>query len=107
MESLLDTITLKDNTQLHGIVDYVTTKHIYFFDFSKESATDYIMLVMLWKSSEKTETRFSVYCISEHPRTILPRVILIPKSNIKSSTKLLRQTKSIKQRRFQLKQSAA
>lgn len=101
--TLLDTIILKDGKKLTGIIDYVSSKQIYFFDFTHEVNIDYLLLAILWKGYN-ANIRFSVYCIVEHPETALPRAILIPINNIKSSDKKLSKTKKIKQRKKSIKE---
>lgn len=78
---LLNQVTLKDGRKYVGIVDYVTTKQIYFFDFTGEASLDYTLLSIMWKGNH-ADMRFSVYCAIEHPNIQLPNVILIPQNNI-------------------------
>lgn len=103
MNSLLDTIALDDGTILHGVVDYVTSKHVYFFDFTKGINPDYIILTILWKGSEYHNKRFSVYCLLVHPRVILPRVILIPTAHIVNSNRMIYPRKKNKQKKMIIK----
>lgn len=99
--SLLDTLILKDGSKLHGIVDYVTTKHVYFFDFTIESHPDYIFMALLWKL-DFSHQRFSVFSI-RFPQRALPQVRLISKNDIIFTNKDLSPTKKPKQRKSTLK----
>lgn len=78
---LLNTIELKDGRKLLGIVDFVTTKQLYFFDFTNEHTIDYVTLSIIWKGNN-AEMRFSVFCTIEYPELRLPKVILIPRTNV-------------------------
>lgn len=78
---LFNTIKLKDGRNLLGIVDFVTTKQLYFFDFTNEYMIDYVTLCILWKGN-CDNMRFSVYCTIEYPTIKLPKVVLIPISSI-------------------------
>lgn len=89
----------------YGIVDYVTTKHLYMFDFSKNENPDYILLASWWKMSIDPN-RFSVYCVLNYPELKLPRTVLIPKALIKKTNASTIPTKKPKQRNFTIKSSA-
>jgi len=78
---LLDEIELTNGKKYIGIVDYVNTKHVYFFDFSQEDQIDYLMLSILWKGYNPN-IRFSVFCGINYPTLTLPRAILIPTKSI-------------------------
>ncbi len=80
-EYLFNKITLKDGRQIKGIIDYVTTKQIYFFDYTNNKNVDYVLLSILWKGNH-ADMRFSVFCAIEFPDLDLPTVVLIPQSNI-------------------------
>lgn len=98
MERLFDRLVLKDGTQLHGIIDYITVKHIYFFDFTKEKPEELVFQAILWKGNN-TGVRFSVYMAIENPTTYLPRAILIPIRSVQFTESLLETTKKAKQKR--------
>jgi len=100
--TVLDIIKLKNNKTLIGIIDYISTKQIYFFDFSQELDKDFLLLAILWKGNNPN-IRFSVYCIIEFPEIKLPRAILIPLSNIEDSSKNVEITKKPKQRQKSIK----
>lgn len=98
MDRLLDCLVLNDGTELHGIVDYITTKHAYFFDFTHAENKNYILLAAIWRGTTNAgEVRFSVYSTIEFPTIPLPRAVLIPKSNIQSASCDLSPTKKAKQ----------
>lgn len=100
---LLDTIILNDDTKLKGVVDYVSNKQVYLFDFTQEqNRADYICLVMMWKGAN-IDTRFSVWCLANYPLIRLPRAILVPRNNIRYTDKPLIKTKKAKQRRTSIK----
>lgn len=101
-ENLLDYIETKNGILHYGIIDFITTKHVYLFDFSKDESPDYILMAAYWKMTNSV-TRFSVFCIIEYPNIRLPRVVLIPKSNIKATNAVLTPTKKPKQRNFTIK----
>lgn len=82
-EYLLSKIELHDGRELIGVIDFVTKKQIYFFDFTFEESIDYILLTMLWKGNNN-KMRFSVFCAVEYPDVRLPQAKLIPVSNIKN-----------------------
>ena len=91
VEKLLETITLDTGRVFVGIVELITKKHVYMFDFSK-SPKEYIELAILWKGNHP-DLRFSVYCSIEHPGIILPKTVLIPVSSIRDSTKIIEENK--------------
>lgn len=81
---LLNKITLKDGRELIGIIDYTTTKQLYFFDFTNnEKNIDYILLSIMWKGNYD-HLRFSVFCTIQYPDIRLPNVILIPQNLVQS-----------------------
>ena len=95
---LLNTVELKDGRKLMGIIDYVTTKQLYFFDFTEEHTVDYVTLSILWKGNH-AEMRFSVFCTIEYPTIKLPKVVLIPQSNVKEIKGKLPDYKKPKQKK--------
>ena len=101
---LLDVIELKDGRTLRGIVDYSSTKQLYFFDFTQELDIDFILLAILWKGNSNG-MRFSVYSTINYPTLKLPRAILIPVSNIVSSNQEYNQFDKPKQRKRMIKTS--
>lgn len=98
---LLNRITLKDGKQLCGVIDYVTDKHVYFFD-TEETTIDFLMLVILWIGNAD-HLRFSVYITQYYPGITLPTAKLIPISNIQHSNKPIVVTEKVKQRRRMIK----
>jgi hypothetical protein len=97
-EYLFNKITLKDGRVVKGIIDYITTKQIYFFDYTNNKNVDYVLLSILWKGNHDN-MRFSVFCAIEFPELELPNVILIPQSNISSMTGSLPNYEKHKQRK--------
>jgi hypothetical protein len=89
---LLDQIELNDGRIFIGIIDFVSTKQIYVFDFTREPKEEFILLAILWKGYNP-ELRFSVYCSINYPDIRLPRAILIPKNHITSTDKEVQLTK--------------
>ena len=79
---LLESITLTDGRTFNGIVDFVTTKHIYFLDFSNNTDATLIQLASEWKLDESTDMRFSVWMLKHYPSYKLPTTRLIPTNNI-------------------------
>ena len=104
--TVLDIIKLKNDKNLSGIIDYVSSKQIYFFDFTQETNIDFLLLAILWKGNNPN-IRFSVYCTINYPEIELPRAILLPLINIESSSKNLELTKKPKQRKKTLRFSKA
>jgi len=97
-EYLLNKITLKDGRELLGVVDFVTKKQLYFFDFTDNHTIDYVTLCILWRGNNP-EMRFSVYFMLEYPDLKLPKVILIPQTNIEDLSGKLPDHKKSKQRK--------
>lgn len=98
MQSVIETVRLKDGTSLTGIVDFVSSKQIYFFDFTNETQTDFVLIAVLWKGNQPT-LRFSVFCACEYPSIKLPRAILIPISNIVNKEVVIKHFPKPKQRK--------
>jgi hypothetical protein len=98
---LLNRLTLKDGTQLRGIIDYVSDKHVYFFD-TADTTIDFLMLAILWVGNAD-HLRFSVYVTQYYPGIILPTAKLIPIANITNSNKQIEPTAKIKQRKRMIK----
>ena len=96
--TIMDEIVLNDNRTLTGIIDFVSNKQIYFFDFTQETHIDYLLLAILWKGY-KPELRFSVFCSIHYPEMNLPRAILLPTVNIKTTSKEVITTRRPKQRK--------
>lgn len=105
ISSLLNVIEKKNGQSLFGVIDYISTKHVYFFDFSK-TTPDMILLAATWKM-EQFPSRFSVYCITNYPDLKLPPVLLIPKIDINKADMDLQATKRTKQRTFAIKKKSA
>lgn len=82
---LLNKIQLDDGKKYAGIVDFVNTKHVYFFDFTNNTEIDYVTLAILWKGYNP-ELRFSVWCMMNYPNLQLPTVILLPIKHILNDT---------------------
>lgn len=101
-DQLLDIIKLKNGKTLCGIIDYVTTKQLFFLDFTTESEIDYLLLAIMWKGSNNN-MRFSVYVTIHYPTVKLPQAKLIPINNITSTNRPLVKIKSPKQRRKVIK----
>jgi len=99
---LLDCIETNNGHVHRGIVDFISTKHIYMISFPEYDSLDYILLASLWRM-EHSHTRFSVYCITHYPHLSIPKVILIHKSDIKHTNVALSPTKKTKQRNFTIK----
>lgn len=98
---LLDYLVLNDNTELKGVVDHVTNKYIYFFDFSGEINPDYIVLVGIWKTSDLAHKRFSVFCLIRYPHVVLPKVKLIPSKYITESNRIvIHKERNLKRKRL-------
>jgi len=95
---LFNQITLKDGRELRGIIDYVTSKQIYFFDYTNNKNVDYILLSILWKGNH-SDMRFSVFCAIEFPDLDLPNVVLVPQSNVAEIRGLLPEYQKHKQRK--------
>jgi hypothetical protein len=80
---LLNKLKLKDGRELIGIIDYTTTKHAYFFDFTNEQNIDYLLLSIMWKGNHDN-MRFSVFCTVYYPEVELPSALLVPQNLIKT-----------------------
>lgn len=99
--ALLDYITLEDGTTLEGIVDHVTSKYVYFFDFTGEINPDYIVLTGIWKTSELAYKRFSVFCLLRYPHVVLPKVNLLPTKYIIDSNRIIiKEEKRVKKKKI-------
>ena len=81
-DNLFNKIMMKDGRDVIGIIDFVTSKQIYFFDYTNNKNIDFTLLSILWKGNH-ADMRFSVFCAIEFPELELPNVVLIPQSNIK------------------------
>lgn len=105
-QNLLNTIHLKTGETLIGIVDYITTKQIYFFDFTKQAefSPDILFLAMMWRGNSLSNTRFSVYCAINYPGLELPEAKLIPVSNIEDCDFEITQSPKAKQRKRKIRQ---
>ena len=79
-KSVIDEIVLKDGRTLNGVVDYVTKKYIYFFDFTTEKVIDYYTLAVIARGN--SNLRFSVYCSIAFPTIELPRAIVFNRKDI-------------------------
>jgi hypothetical protein len=103
-ELLLDCIILNDGKELFGIIDYITAKHIYFFDFSHHERSNYLLIAAVWRgaSQKRDEIRFSVYSMLEFPQIPLPQATLIPKANVMSCNMPLYPTKKTKQKKIKI-----
>ena len=99
---LLTTLTLKNDEQLIGIVDFINNKQLYFFDFSKEHNVDYILLSVLWQGNAPN-LRFSVFCTINYPKLHLPKALLIPLSSIEKTNHPLTKTIKAKNRRVRVR----
>jgi hypothetical protein len=104
-KNLLDAIELKDGKTLIGIVDYISSKQLYFFDFTQDTDVDYLLLAILWKGNNPG-MRFSVYCTINYPTVQLPRAILVPISNIQRAIYNIT-TKKPKQRKRNIRLKSA
>lgn len=78
---LLETICLDNGKKYNGVIDFVNTKHVYFFDLTNNSDVDSIMMIILWKGYNP-DMRFSVWSMLNYPEFKLPEVILLPQKNI-------------------------
>ncbi len=79
---LLDEIHLKDRT-LTGVVDYVTTKNIIFYDISMNDNPEVIKMLLLWRMFY-THIRFSVFKELYFHKTIMSSPNLINRKKIVS-----------------------
>ena len=101
MHDLFTKIVLQDGTELLGIVDFVSNKKIYMFNFA-QLQEDFIILAALW-AGNSSHLRFSVYCVINYPSIKLPQAIIINENNIKYSSIKLTDTEKTKQRRRMIK----
>lgn len=99
---LLDIIITKDGKKFSGIIDYTTTKQLYFFDFTSESEIDYLLLAIMWRGNNNN-LRFSVYTTIHYPDVKLPQAKLLPISNIETMNKTIEKVKPPKQRKKTIK----
>ena len=79
--NLLDKIQLENGREYSGIIDFVNTKHVYFFDMTNNCDVDPLIMIILWKGYNP-ELRFSVWAMMNHPHYQLPQVLLLPQKNI-------------------------
>lgn len=90
-DSIFDEITFNDGETKYGIIDYISTKHLYFFDFTEIDDAAYSILAIAWRAEcLEDPKRFSVFCLINYPRLRLPKAKLIPKSAIKKSTRSIK-----------------
>lgn len=100
---LFDRIILESGEELYGIMDYVSKKHVYFFDFSQTSNPDLTLVVMLWRCLNDANKRFSVYATVNFPQIELPQANLIHRNHISDSTCSLDVTPKEKQQKRSIK----
>lgn len=81
---ITDTITTDSKTYV-GIIDYATTKHVMFYDFSQNNNPDIIMMLIVWKSYFSS-LRFSVFKSLYFDHFDIGSPIMINKKTIKSNT---------------------
>jgi hypothetical protein len=105
---LLHKIELKTGETMIGIVDYVSTKQLFFFDFTNDYTLDddLLILAMMWRGNSPDTTRFSVYCAMYFPTLQLPTAKLIPLSNIDQCDVSLTPTPKPKSRRRKIRSVA-
>ena len=105
MGMLLNKIVLKTGEEFIGIIDYISSKQIYFFDFTSNYyvTEDIIILAMMWRGNALDSTRFSVYCASALPGIQLPQAKLIAISNIEHCDIPLCPTPKAKQRKRKIR----
>lgn len=101
--SLLDTIVLNSGQTVNGVIDYVTAKHVYVFDFSRYEHSIYTMIAALWRGTyPNREIRFSIYSMVQFPECPLPIAVLLPRVNIKECSIGLEVTKKPHARGYRL-----
>lgn len=77
-------VVVENNGRTHvGVVDYSTTKHIIFFDFTTSQSRDVIMAVIVWRMMHEN-IRFSVFVNDYCPALDIGVPVLINKKEIKS-----------------------
>jgi len=105
---LLNKIVLKNGKTYHGIIDYVTKRQVYFFDFSEmyKFNTDLLIMAMMWKGNSSSNIRFSIYVALNYPNFPLPPAKLIPAASIEECDIPLNETPKGKQRRRKIDVSA-
>ena len=82
-EFVFDTIVYKTGEVRHGIIDYASAKHFYFFDFTEINDMAYSLLAIAWRADYlEAPKRFSVYCLINYPMVRLPQAKLIPKASL-------------------------
>lgn len=82
---MFDTITLKGKTSVnkayYGIIDYVNTRFVQFFDFTEIDDTDLTSMVIAWRI-EAPYQRFSLFCLEHSPNKELPEVKVLNRNFI-------------------------
>ena len=79
--NVMDVVVRSDGRSHVGVVDYTTTKHVIFFDFSVNKQSDVVRAVILWRTMYDN-MRFSVF-INTYCRALkIGHPILINKKEI-------------------------
>lgn len=100
---LLDFIETLDGKFIRGVADFISTKHVYIYNFNDVENLDLLLITLLWRM-ENPSTRFSIYMLTRFPSLPLPRVVLIHKADIKNTNIQFIPTPKPKQRNLTIKE---
>lgn len=102
MNSIIDTILLKNGRQVKGVVDFVGKKQLWVYDFSDCDEVDLLTLICLWKGNEP-QLRFSVWLLREFNSTYSFRAKILNKNDIVETSANLDETPITKPRHRRIK----
>ena len=80
--NVMDVVGTKEKTYV-GVVDYSSTKHVIFFDFTVDKSVDVITAVIIWRSLFHN-MRFSIFVNTHCPSLQIGLPILINKKDVVS-----------------------
>lgn len=90
-ETLLDIIET-DVKKFHGIVDYISTKHVTLYDLTDNEDPNVSLAVIIYKLYY-SDIRFSIYKAMYFPHYKSEEPVLINRKWIKNSSMILKSTK--------------
>lgn len=85
--SVLDTVETTHKTYV-GVVDFISAKHIIFYDLSQGRCPQTIALILVWKLYFP-DVRFSVFLVQYGGKQYINQPILISRKGIVSCSKKL------------------
>lgn len=81
--AILRKIRLNGKHDFKGIIDYTTSKHYIFYDFTNNNDPDVSMAIVVWNSNY-SHLRFSVFKNIYLPNIEIPKPYLLRKKDVES-----------------------